>query len=369
MKEAFNNRPIRVNFIIFLFYWFAQVLTYIGLPIELESVGGNLYINLAVFALLELVGSFIASELSLKYEFLVIFKWFINMTIILFLFFFLVPNNLLSQNNYIITFFVIDSFAVKLTYDTTWHLIGMYLPNLFTPRFYGQYLIVAVSISRFCLIFLPYINFLAKSLGFHPFAIYGVLWLFSRLLLRYAEIVHRKTKSQVGGNTLFEMKSGVVADDRKFNELDSSSRLVIKRENKLKKYVELKETLITEPENEENKNGYVTDIDSVIGEERRTLVFEGLKLPEITKVEMSKGGSGENMEENKNLPMIVRKNVSRVLKRRMSTLEVSEIIKNENPIGDVKKQLYGDESPMLKEARKDAIHEENETKDEIKWKF
>ena len=45
MREAFEIRSIKVNFLVFLFYWFVQVLTYIGLPIELESVGGNLYIN------------------------------------------------------------------------------------------------------------------------------------------------------------------------------------------------------------------------------------------------------------------------------------------------------------------------------------
>lgn len=360
MKEAFETRSIKVNFLVFLFYWFVQVLTYIGLPIELESVGGNLYINLAVFALIELVGSYIASELSLKFDFLVVFKWFINITILLFMFFFLIPSNLKSQNSYIITFFVADSFAVKLTYDTTWHLIGMYLPNLFTPRYYGQYLIVAVSISRFCLIFLPYINYLARGLGFHPFAIYGILWLLSRLLLRYAEIIHKNKKAQISGNSLFEMRSGVISDDHKIKDVDSANRLVIKRENKLKRYVELKETLIPVEETEDHKPEYIDNIDQAIGEGRRTLVFEGLKLPEVPKADLF-SHSGSN-EDNKNLPTIVRKNV-KSLKRRMSKIEVSEIIKSENPIIDVKKQLYGEESPILKEIRKDAIHEENEGKD------
>ena len=113
-------------------------------------------------------------------------------------------------------------------------------------------------------------------------------------------------------------------------------------------------------ETEDHKPEYIDNIDQAIGEGRRTLVFEDLKLPEVPKVDLI-SHSGSN-EDNKNLPTIVRKNV-KPLKRRMSKIEVSEIIKSENPIVDLKKQLYGDESPILKEIRKDAIHEENEGKD------
>ena len=357
MKEAFKNQKVRVNFCVFLFYWFAQVLTYIGLPIELESVGGNLFVNLAIFALLELLGSLIASELSLKYEFLPTFKLFLNITIVLFFLFFFFPSNLQEQNHYVITFFIIDSFCAKLAYDTSWHLVGMHLPNLFTYRFYGQYLIVAVSISRFSLIFLPYLNYLPRSFGIHPFALYGIFWLFSRILLRYAEIVVQKSKA-ITQNSFCEMKSGVISQMQIIYHGENIDKLVIKRENKLQKFVELKEGLIS-PLNSDNKDYKETipNIDQIMGQERRTLVFEGFELPEIVKDEKKIEKKIENngtVEEVGNFPTIVRKNV-KPFKRRMSNMEVAKIIKSENPIGDEKKNIYGNESPMLK----DLICEEN----------
>ena len=393
MREAFQDVKIRKNFLIFLFYWFTQVLTYIGLPIELESVGGNLYVNLAIFALLELVSSFIASELSLKYDFLYVFKHFINFTIVLFLLFFLVPSYLKTEETYVITFFVIDCFCVKLTYDTTWHLIGMYLPNLFTNRFYGQYLIVAVCISRFSLIFLPYINYLTRSIGLHPFALYSILWLISRLLLGKAEVIYQKK-----GQTSCEMISGVAIQSQKIYEEDSANKIVIRRENKLQKYVELKEGLMLEsgvsiPVTHDSPSsplgqGVINNIDTVMGSERRTLIFEDLNqndLPKLSvilepppklieihsklneksrKIENSPkreeiNENGENGEKidvfNENLPIIIRKNIGS-LKRRMSNLDVSAIIKNENPISDEKNTIYRSGSPL----HKDIISEEQE---------
>lgn len=369
MKEAWKNKKIRMNFIVFLVYWFAQVITYIGLPIELESVGGNLYINLAIFALIELVGSFLASELSLKYEFLKTFKFFINLTVLFFVFFFFVPSNLHLLDSYIIAFFIADTFLVKLAYDTTWHLIGMYLPNLFTPRYYAQYLIVAVTISRFSLIFLPYLNYFPKYFGFHPFSLYGVLWLVSRALIGQAELLisEKKKVNELMTNSGFEIRSGVVAESQKLFDynINSSDRLLIKRENKLRRYVEMKEILLCPVINEleEPNNEIAENIDKVLGEGRRTLIFTDIVLPKeaLEAEEEIRGCEEEQMQEvhlGQETPVIVRKNVE--LKRKISGLGIWEILKNENRINEEKKNLYGDESPLIKKSIKDIIHEEKE---------
>lgn len=390
MREALNSAPIRLNFAVFLVYWFAQVITYIGLPIELESVGGNLYINLAIFALLELVGSYIASELSLKFDFLSTFKHFVDLTVVLFLFFFFVPADLRAlDSSFISTFFVANSFCIKLSYDTSWHLIGMYLPNLFTPRFYAQYLIVAVTISRFSLIFLPYLNYFPKVLlGLHPFAIYGCLWLFSRILLRNARVLFaeketRLLREDLQANAAFEVKSGVISETQKVFNHENSGNL-IKRHNKLQRFVEMNEALICEPEENEEKSAEKAD--SKVRESAKTLKFEDVECEEIVGSceEISKGNLEENHEENarKNrgnsekfksfvgksgeiseFPVIVRKNVE--LKRRKSNVDVLEIIKNENRIHEEKRNLYGEESPLLKGKKGDFIVI-NEEKEEIK---
>lgn len=394
MREALSSRTIRLNFAVFLVYWFAQVITYIGLPIELESVGGNLYINLAIFALLELVGSYIASELSLKYEFLPTFKRFVDLTVVLFLFFFFVPADLRALDSSLIsTLFVADSFCVKLSYDTSWHLIGMYLPNLFTPRFYAQYLIVAVTISRFSLIFLPYLNYFPKVLGVHPFAIYGCLWLASRIFLRNAKVLfaEKETKllrEDLQANAAFEVKSGVISETQKVFDRENKGNL-IKRNNKLQKFVEMNEVLICEPE--ENEEKFTEKADSRVRESAKTLRFEDVDCKEFEEfggiqqeicedslelngnsTEIRKNtenhqeipgnnrgnsekfkGFAEKPVENGEFPVIVRKNVE--LKRRKSNVDVMEIIKNENRIQQEKKNLYGEESPLLTEKKGDFI--------------
>lgn len=360
-----------INFIVFLFYWFTQVLTYIGLPIELESVGGPIYLILGIFALLELFGSFLGSVLSLKYDFLYVFKGFIYLTTILFMFFFIYPVDFESQSSLKIAFFVILSFIIKLAYDTSWHLFGMYLPNLFTTKFYGLYLVIVVPISRFSLVFLPYLNNIPKGLGLHPFTLYCVFWFITGILIQYSQILYKKKKSIGFGGSGFEMKGGIVAETQEMYDLESSQRLLIKRENKLKRFVELKENLIPES-NEDIHNEVTTTIDSTIKGERRTLVFEGLKLPEPLKkcisIKENNYKNSKNLcekidrdsikeefqrESLKNLPIIYRKNVVQ-LKRKPSHLDVSEIIKNENRIGNEKMNLYLNNNALIK----DDIHEE-----------
>ena len=154
------------------------------------------------------------------------------------------------------------------------------------------------------------------------------------------------------------MKSGVISQMQIIYHGENIDKLVIKRENKLQKFVELKEGLIS-PLNSDNKDYKETipNIDQIMGQERRTLVFEGFELPEIVKDEKKIEKKIENngtVEEVGNFPTIVRKNV-KPFKRRMSNMEVAKIIKSENPIGDEKKNIYGNESPMLK----DLICEEN----------
>lgn len=274
LQKVNQNKEIRTNFLIFIFYWFTQVITYYGIPIELESIGGNLYLNISIFALIETLSSFLATELSLKYQFLNLLKIFANFTILFTLPFIFASKSYQGEGNLTIILMVLATFCVEICYDTTWHLFGMYLCQVFTREYYAQFLIIAVTISRFSLIFLPYLNYFAISCNFHPFCLYGIFWLITRFLVSNAHTFQNQEKNLE--EKYFEFKSGTVI----FDGFEGERNLdVIKRNNKIRPLFEINQKLLNYDENKR----FVNNIDEAIGNGRRTLVFEGVELEELRK--------------------------------------------------------------------------------------
>lgn len=169
---------------------------------------------------------------------------------------------------------ILATFCVEICYDTTWHLFGMYLCQVFTREYYAQFLIIGVTISRFSLIFLPYLNYFATSYNFHPFCLYGVFWLITRFMFSYAHTF--QNQENILKDNYFEFKSGTLIYDG-FDE--DKSVAVVKRQNKVRPLLEINQKIVNYTENRK----FVNNIDEIMGNERRTLVFEEVELKELEK--------------------------------------------------------------------------------------
>ena len=163
---------------IFIFVWTTYSVTLNDILIELESIGGNLYLNIGLIASLEVVASFASGYIIMKSDGASSLKKFSLMIAIVFSFFVFAPAN--SQSPLI---FLPLLMLGKLFSEIVTSLIYVFAPKYLTDEFTSFFLINVRLFSRICLLFLPHINHTFRALDLHVFLFLAVLWAFGRFLL------------------------------------------------------------------------------------------------------------------------------------------------------------------------------------------
>jgi hypothetical protein len=101
-----SNGQITTNFIIYNLIWPFYIVCYSSVLVELESVGGSLYVNLVLCSCIELTAAFMAAWLS-KFNGGKVINWLLNLLSLFFLSFLLAPINIAHSSVEITIFFII----------------------------------------------------------------------------------------------------------------------------------------------------------------------------------------------------------------------------------------------------------------------
>lgn len=181
---------IAKNFFIFVLVWTCTSITYNDVLIELETLGGNTYLNLGLISSAEILASFLAGLISVHYNVGKLIKIF-NLGLMAFFSLFLLAPSKEEMNKNIYLPYILFGLLLcgKLLSETVCNLVYIYVPKILTDKFTGFFMVFVRLFSRICLLFLPYINHMFKSYQLHSFVFLFIVWTMSRFFLFFAQEV------------------------------------------------------------------------------------------------------------------------------------------------------------------------------------
>ena len=142
LKDMWPNVQIRKNFVIYALFWSTNAMVYsVGL-VELESLGGNLYFNMIVCSLLELISTMLTGVISKKFNCSDILRWTLTMVAFFFSIFIFCPPNLISGSVLQVSFFVMCLFVIKFVCNSLHIITYLYLPKVYI-------LLMEINIKQF----------------------------------------------------------------------------------------------------------------------------------------------------------------------------------------------------------------------------
>ena len=200
-----NYKQILKNFLAYSIIWPLYIVCYTSVLIELESVGGNLYMNLILCSIIEISAALLATYLS-KFNCDKTLKTLYLLLSIFFLFFIIAPLNISESPSYVTIFFIVMMLSGKICYDIVCLLVYIYIPKMMTDKYVSLFLIFSRFLSRFYNLFIPYINFFFRSLHLHPFVFLGIMWLISRFLSNFT----REVQNDGVDNLMNEFKISLI---------------------------------------------------------------------------------------------------------------------------------------------------------------
>lgn len=189
-KNLYSQKQIFINFLVYSLIWPHYIVCYTSVLLEIESVGGNLYMNMVLCSTLEIVAALSASYLT-KFNCGKVVQILVTCLSIFFLIFFFAPLSISKSSNYVIIFFIGTMLCGKVCYDIICLVVYIYLPKLLTDKYVPLFLIFSRFLSRLINLFIPYINFFFRSLNIHPFVFLGIVWLISRFLTTFTKEVQQ----------------------------------------------------------------------------------------------------------------------------------------------------------------------------------
>ena len=181
-KTIMPLTQIRNNFIIFILTWTTYSVTINDILIELESIGGNLYFNISLIASLEVLASYTAGIIIMKFDGAKSLKIFSALLTIVFFSFILSPslkNSTPLENNIFLVLLLLG----KLFAEIICNLVYVFASKYLTEDFTAFFLINVRLFSRVFLLFLPHINYAFRLCDLHAFIFLSIIWALSRFLL------------------------------------------------------------------------------------------------------------------------------------------------------------------------------------------
>ena len=235
LKEIFSNKSSIINCLYFIFSQIFYAYCEYGTSMELEALGGNIYLNTMFFAFLEAV------TISMLIYFMFEDKRRVLMIVSVFasLFFgayFLSPKNLQTLNGSFAIFLRLCALCGKSMIELIFNLNFIYSSNLFKIEHLGVCCQISVFFNRFFSISIPYFNYFSiKIVNIHPFAFYSLFWIFNNILLlfvkeisgkkKYDDIQSLSLKFDSGNSTPLIMKSRCLSSEEIQTPIELKSRI------------------------------------------------------------------------------------------------------------------------------------------------
>jgi hypothetical protein len=162
-----------------------MVFTGVGVTIELEGIGGNLYVNMVLFASIEAVMSVITGSLITKYDVLFLKKASYLLCGLLLAVFFFAPRDIHQLPPREMLIYIIPVILNKAFYEIAWSLTVIFIPKIIEVSYIPLVLSLVMFLARIPVSLIPYINYFFFMINIHPFVFYCLLWLFSVYTFRF----------------------------------------------------------------------------------------------------------------------------------------------------------------------------------------
>lgn len=198
MRQLWPFKQIRYNILTYVIVWSTFCVTYNDVFIKLETVGGNLFINMAIISLFEMSASFISGIISMKFDIFKSMKNFMTIEIILGVLFLLAPIQAkkdMPLNQAVLL--LIALIFTKFFSDIINNLINLYGPKVFTDEFMGIFFTMSRLFSRIFLFCLPTINYYFEVAGIHPFIFLSILWFICKVMTHQTTEIQEEVKKNI----------------------------------------------------------------------------------------------------------------------------------------------------------------------------
>lgn len=152
-------------------------MTYNDIILEIGNVGSNIYLNISIIALIEMLASYAAGYISMNFNVLSSFKNLLSFSFIFYTGFYFVPSKI--QNILLVIVFMSCKFFSEILYNLT----NIYTPRVVSEKYIAYFFIFTRLSSRTLLLFLPHINHVFDHFGIHPFVFLSLIYGLSRFLV------------------------------------------------------------------------------------------------------------------------------------------------------------------------------------------
>ena len=150
----------------------------------MESIGGNIYINMAGFSFLDIIASFFVSILILKFDLMSNLNFICKLGFFVCSLFIFYPKT--SKGILYEYFFIFSTLLAKSICDVYLSIMMITNTYLIPKSKILTMMLIAQPIARFVLLFLPYINYFFRFyLNTHPFVFIAILFLILNVLSKY----------------------------------------------------------------------------------------------------------------------------------------------------------------------------------------
>ena len=130
MKEVFG-KDLRINTILQIYSWILINGFHIGINLELESIGGNFYLNYLIITFIQSVSSIFSIFLIMKFDNLKMIRLIFFISGCLFSIYLFKPENI-EKFHYSVKFiFIISILLNQVLLEIFWNLTIPTLPKLF----------------------------------------------------------------------------------------------------------------------------------------------------------------------------------------------------------------------------------------------
>lgn len=165
-------------------------MTYNDVLLELEHVGRNIYLNMTLIALIEMLASYISGYLVLNYNVMTCLRGLLSFSFTMYLGFYFSPRS--SDHPLLFAVFL----SCKLFAEVIVNLVNIHGPKIIAEKYVAYFFIFGRLASRVMLLFLPHINHGFQYAGIHPFVFLSLIYGLSRFLIKSTKepiVTHKST--------------------------------------------------------------------------------------------------------------------------------------------------------------------------------
>lgn len=185
IKDVFHEKHIGFNIIAYVLGWASFAVTYNQVNLKLGAIGGNVYLNLLTFSIMEVSVTFVASSVAsnFKKNLKEVINYIMIFESLLCAGFYFAPYDIAADfpawKTYLLLFLMA---CVKFCSDLVNNLISIFAQKIFSVRYVKLYLAFSRLLSRLLLFEIPVINIFFEKMGYHPLLFASLCWMICSVL-------------------------------------------------------------------------------------------------------------------------------------------------------------------------------------------